>query len=747
MTIAAMGGPMEVGGARVPYGRLVRFAWHIVQGSVPALLGMIAIAVLVQLLTQYNSQILSSVTAMLSASASGAPAGKKDAGAGFLDWLLPQDLIAAAIVFAATALLLILAIFAERIYTAWADNLIATRLQHRLHDKLLALGPDYHRSHDVSETNLVVTAFAPGAQQVACDLIAFPLVRGLGFATALVFLMYNLQNVSGAPGWMQWALVAALVLLPLAGWKLSQGIVRASRGLVETQTALANEFHNSAANPTEIRLMGAEAQRSTAFARRLAEMRRAAIAAAIRRELGTQFQAAIPRILAAVFLLYGIFFALKSGDPAAVGAIVAFVLFIPLAVNPINELITFFIGISATWPQMEKVVEIIEAAGEREPEGAKPLPAAGAGEGADAIGFAHVTFAYKPGLAPVVNGLTHNFAANKVSAIVARSGAGKSTILNLIARQYRPQSGAIRLGPDPIAEATAASLRQAVVKISQFPVFLAGSVRENFRLAKQEASDAEIEAVARRTGLWPILENAAAAQGGAPLDLVLPRKLETLLSGGQQKLFAVTRGLLRKPRVLLIDEPTTGIDNIGIAELAKFLKPACDGVTTIVVDHKMAFVGQFADIVCCLEDGRFTDIGPPAQLDRPGTLYHQLKELERLEPEAGAPGAPPTAATLDLPPGAMPPGAMPAPGMMPPGMLPAGPMPAGAGPFPGLPGGPPMKKEKKDLGAPPEVFEVPPGGFPPGALPGGPMPGGPMKTGRTGPTGPPPPPETKPKSG
>jgi ABC-type multidrug transport system fused ATPase/permease subunit len=584
---------------------------------------------------------------MLSASAAGAAADKKG-GPNLLDFLLPGDVHTAAVVFAITALLMIALIFGERIYTAWADNYIATRLQQRLHDKLLALGPDFHRKHDLSETSLTVTAFAPGAQQVACDLIAFPVVRGIGVLTALLFLIHNLQAIHGAPVWMQVVLIAAVVVLPLAGWWFSQGIVRASRQLVERQTAVANEFMNSAANPTEIRLMGAERQRALSFGERLGQLRTAAVAAAIKRELGTQFQAAVPRILSAAFLLYGIFFAVRSGDAAAVGAIVAFVLFIPLAVNPINELLTFFIGISATWPQVEKVVEIAEAPDEGEAAGAKALDPTGAGS----VGFERVTFAYNPATPAVLTALTHTFPERKISAIVARAGAGKSTILNLIVRQYRPQAGTIRLGADDIASATTESLRSAVVKISQFPVFLVDTVRANFRLAKEDASDAEIQGVCRRTGLWPILENSAA--GSNPLELILPRKLETLLSGGQQRLFAVTRGLLRRPRVLLIDEPTTGIDNIGIADLAKVLRPACQGITAIVVDHKMSFVGQFADVVCCLEGGRFVDVGSPAELDRPGTLFHQLKELERAEPIEGALGAPPVMAVFDVPPGVMP---------------------------------------------------------------------------------------------
>jgi ABC-type multidrug transport system ATPase subunit len=300
----------------------------------------------------------------------------------------------------------------------------------------------------------------------------------------------------------------------------------------------------------------------------------------------------------------------------------------------------------------------------------------------------------------VTRALPYGFAAGKIRATTARSGAGKPTIHTLLARQSRPQPGTASLGGEDIAGATTESLRGAVVKISQFPVFLADTVRANFRLAKADATDAEIEEVCRRTGLWPILVNAAA--GGAPLDTVLPRKLETLISGGQQKLFAVTRGLLRKPRVLLIDEPTTGIDNIGIAELSKFLRPACQGVTAIVVDHKMSFVGPFADVICCMEEGRFADVGSAAELDRPGTLYHQLKELERNEPAEGAAGAAPIAEALELPPGAM------------------------LGPD-GMPMGP-MKKEKGGMAG---AMIIDPASLPPGMLP--PHPGGPMPRPMPGP--------------
>jgi ABC-type multidrug transport system ATPase subunit len=109
----------------------------------------------------------------------------------------------------------------------------------------------------------------------------------------------------------------------------------------------------------------------------------------------------------------------------------------------------------------------------------------------------------------------------------------------------------------------------------------------------------------------------------------LPRKLEDMLSGGQQKLFAETRGLLRRPRVLLLDEPTTGIDNIGINALAQALRPVMAGLTVILVDHKMMFVEAMSDQIVCVAGGKVAAVGTPRELDRPGSLYQELKQLER----------------------------------------------------------------------------------------------------------------------
>ena len=181
-----------------------------------------------------------------------------------------------------------------------------------------------------------------------------------------------------------------------------------------------------------------------------------------------------------------------------------------------------------------------------------------------------------------------------------------------------------------ISAVTLASLRRHVAKVSQFPLFVADTIRTNFKLANDQATDAELEEVCRRTGLWEVLEKAAGPHSH-PLDYLLPRASGEGLSGGQRRLLAVTRAFLLHPAILLLDEPTTGIDAIGRSQVAAVLREACRGLTVLLVDHDMEFISHFADWVCCLEHGKFDEVGSPDELaGRPG-LFRDLLEASKEE--------------------------------------------------------------------------------------------------------------------
>lgn len=602
----------------IPYRKLIRWGWFTVSVARGWFLINTLLTITLDLLTQYNVQVLAVVV-------SGLTGNPRANGQGFLSAILPQDVRTAAVVFASLAIGLLLARMLERVMTAWTDTLMLTRLQQVLHDRLLRLGADYHGRHDVSETTLILTRFAPGAQLFLRSLISFPVVQGIGLISAVVFLLNNLQSVGNTPAWIQLSLLLVLVLLPIGGYRLAQNVRAAFTALRESELVLVNEFTNSASLPLEVQMMGAEEQRAQAFASKLSGFRKAKVAATVRNEMASQFQQITPVALQTIFLLYGVFVALQSGNPGAAGAILGIFYFVPMAVSPIQQIIQFFNGLNSAWPQVEQVVEVLE----KTPQDADQSGSRDLTQGAKEVVLEDVVFTYAKGGARILDGITHTFPAGQVSAIVGRAGSGKSSILNLVSRIRTPDQGGLKLGETPIREVRRSSLRQNVAKVSQFPLFLNDTIRANFKLMKASATDAEIEAVCRKTGLWEVLQRAA--NSDHPLDYVLPRNVAEGLSGGQRRLLAVTRALLLQPAILMLDEPTTGIDAIGRADLAQVLKGACAECTVLLVDHSMEFISRVADHVCCLENGKFADVGTPEELSRRPNLFQSLLEASEEE--------------------------------------------------------------------------------------------------------------------
>ena len=627
-TIPAAGDPWEEmpvpGREKVPYRKLLRWGWYVVSPFLGWFIFDFILYIVAQLLTQYNFQVLATMVAGLG--------GTEAMRRGFLAPLLPDHLETAAIVFASLTLCAILLSFLNRFSLARSNTLMAATLQQRLHDKLLDLGPTYHHSRDLGETMLIVTRFVSSSQILLRDVISFPLVKGIGFITAIIFLTNNLSMMGNPPFWIQAALLATIIILPVGGWRLALKLRQAYEKVRDSELAVANEVSNSAALALEVQLMGAKPQRSQAFDNRLKTFIRDTIAAFLRNEIAFQFQISTPLILQAVFLIYGVFYAMKSGNPAAPGAILGIYYFVPGAVNPLQELIQFFTGLQSSWPQVEKVVEILEM----EPEVQEKPGAAALVPGEGALAVEHLDFAYTPGGPKILDDLSYSFIAGKVTAIVARENMGKTTLLNLMARLQDPQGGRIFIDGQDISNATLATLRRQVVKVSQFPLFVPDTIRANLKLAKAEAADAELEEVCRRTEIWEVLEKAAGPDI-YPLDYHLPRANSEGLSGGQRRLLAVTRAFLLHPAILLLDEPTTGIDAIGRAQVAEVLREICQGLTVILVDQSLAFISQFADWICCLEQGRFVEVGSPVELAcRPG-LFRDLLEasMEEHAQEAG----------------------------------------------------------------------------------------------------------------
>ena len=241
--------------------------------------------------------------------------------------------------------------------------------------------------------------------------------------------------------------------------------------------------------------------------------------------------------------------------------------------------------------------------------------------------FEDVTFGYTPDQI-VLDGLSFSIAEGETVALVGGIGSGKSTVFNLLLRFLDPQRGRILLDGHDIAGVTIASLRDQVSKLAQFPFFTKDTIRENIRLARPDASDADVEEACKQAHVHSVITDPTKLHDGydTVVDVQVP-------SGGQKRLIALARCLLRKPEVLLLDEPTENLDADQRARLTGVIRDYARDRTCVVISHDMDFIAAVADRILVLEHGRIAQVGDHHALMAEGGLYKRLYEAQNVDPD------------------------------------------------------------------------------------------------------------------
>jgi ATP-binding cassette subfamily B protein len=232
------------------------------------------------------------------------------------------------------------------------------------------------------------------------------------------------------------------------------------------------------------------------------------------------------------------------------------------------------------------------------------------------ICFENVSFAYR-GSAPVLENFNLQIQPGELIAIVGATGAGKSTIINLLCRFYEPTAGRITIGGHDYTEFTQHSIHSHLGVVLQTPYLFAGTINENLRYGRLDATDSDIEAAARLSGAHEFigkLENGyqtLVGEGGV------------LLSVGQKQLLSLARAILAQPDIFIMDEATSSVDTLTESLIQKGMAAVLNGRTSIVIAHRLSTIRQ-ADRILVLEKGRVIEMGSHRDLLRQRGQYYRL---------------------------------------------------------------------------------------------------------------------------
>jgi ATP-binding cassette subfamily B protein len=515
---------------------------------------------------------------------------------------------------------------------AWVDAQVDWRLltdiRQRVHDHLQSLSLDFFTGARSGALMQRVQLEATGVQKLLTDCVIPPVIDAVVLVVALAYIMS-----------LSWQMtIASLILSPFALMALrfaGKKLQAATQRIMISSRHLGGELEETITGISDIQVFNAEKRRSERFHAASESAAKNSAMMLVWFQASSRSTQIFIALSTALVLIVGVAFSTTFG--LTFNSLIVFVGFVPTMFAPAQRIIDAWTTFRSIVPNVASTYELLDT----KPSIAERPDALHLEKVNGNIVFEDVDFGYNE-RQKILDGLSFSIKEGETVALVGPIGSGKSTIFNLLLRFLDPERGRIELDGHEISQLSFSTLRQQVSKLSQFPFFLKDSIRENVRLARQDASDAEVEEACELAHIHSVIIDPAKIEHGydTVVDVQVP-------SGGQKRLIAMARCLLRKPEVLLLDEPTENLDADQRTRLTRVIREYARNRTCIVVSHDMDFIAAVADRIIVLNGGRVAEEGTHAELLANDGLYKRLYSAQNVDPRLTSPPSKAGAAPRD----------------------------------------------------------------------------------------------------
>lgn len=499
--------------------------------------------------------------------------------------------------------------YVEQVVLARIANNIVADFQTRIYDHMLAINVDFYTSRHSTDF-IARQAFICQAASRALNTLITAFGRDLLTVVGLAAVMILQDPVITAVGML--IVPGAVIGIRKLGGRVRQVMLNEFSGFA----AILVSLQETAQGIRVVKAFSLEPVMRARQAAAIASFERAANKLSMVGARTSPLMETISGLVIAVVVIYGGLSVIVSGRDA--GNFFAFITALLLVYEPAKRIARLHIDLTSSLVGVGMLYEFLDIPSRE--QDSSGLPDLKVKDGA--IEFKNIHFSYRPN-EPVLRGLDLKAAAGQTTALVGRSGGGKTTITALLLRFYEPGSGVICIDGQDINSVSTLSLRRQIAYVSQDTFLFEGTVRDNIAMGRPGASFDDIVEAARAAHAHEFISGFEHGYDSACGEHGMQ------LSGGQRQRIAIARAFLKNAPIIVLDEATSALDSESERIVQDALARLCAGRTTIIIAHRLSTIIN-ADMICVIEDGVVQEAGTHKELVARQELYFRLHQTNEL---------------------------------------------------------------------------------------------------------------------